>query len=213
MPQIIYLATLLLLAVGVPEDAFALRRIKVPTIDTPSGWSLIKVPATGSCWSGFVRRFDFVNLSDDYSQEVTVETKGVSLSLGSCDGAGLLTGNWVYYAAVPSCASADPATPGSFSQTFTIPKGASYQYTVSYACRNRRDGVYSCAFNPSISAAEFETNLTTNVLHRGAAEHTITVTEDRGAVLANIMSFPYVQCNELTESTKFNIQVNGGRAF
>ncbi len=201
----IYLASL-----SLSYPAMAVRSLRIPTIDTPTGWT----SGGGACWAGFIRRFDIINLSNTVDQDVTIITKNISLQFGSCDGASLLTGNWVYAPNVPDCAGANASDASAIrTDKIKVLKGSSYEYGVSYACHILRSGTSSCAFNPVIPSTGFSVDLNGSIIHRAAAEHKIIVDQDQGAILVNIMSYPYSHCKEFGESTKFNIQVNGGRPF
>ena len=80
-------------------------------------------------------------------------------------------------------------------------------------CKTLKSGVSNCNFDPAPTAAELSTDLPNLVSNMNEDTAEISVAEDRGAILVNVVGHATSLCTDFKAATKFNLPFNGGRPF
>jgi hypothetical protein len=191
---------------GVPLSSEAGRTVRLYPFDTPGGWSVDQ----GPCWSGFNRKIDFVNLSD-LPQTLEVTLSNIRLQFGACTPP--LSGNWIKDPVSPTCYNTQHITVRDQKQSITLAPKGSNSVSFLVMCRMQGSGVTDCASPPDVTTASLVPMAGPTTIGMAEATIEVSVAEDRGAILGNVVGRPAVYCVDLKSTTHFNVPLNGGRPF
>jgi hypothetical protein len=209
------LLALALAALIFSPAAYAGRSFTLYPTDSPGGWS--DGGGHAPCWSGGNRTLDFQNMSTT-AQHIHIKVDGIVAQFGSCDGASPSPpygGNWIQSSLSPGCWDTPAITDAPAYEVDIVLGPNDFQSVgVGYLCHTMRGGVNGCSFAPALSApGALVPDLNSMTMGTFKMRIAVSVAEDRGAILANVVAQPISLCVDFKSTTRYNIPLNGGRPF
>jgi hypothetical protein len=206
---LLVVATLLLTLFSLHAEAK--RTVRMPKIDSAGGWTGDS-SGYGPTGTGLIRKVDFVNLSS-IPQTVKVTLKSIYFVYGTC--ATGLGGSWNLTRSTPAppCYDQKISLPDMVIN-LVVPANGTERAEFLVACQVTTGGMTNCSGNSSpIDTSTWTLNSFQVSQNTADAAIEIEVAEDRGALLANVMSWSFGWGVDFKTVSRFNTPVNGGRAF
>ena len=203
---------LLTLTLATLTNSYGARTIKIPPIDTPTGWT----EKDFACTAGIYRKFSFVNLHSE-NVTLTIKIKNIGLAFGVCNAAAY-GGNWSAPVPGTTCRGYSPDFSGlTYNEDITVPANGSTNYVARVLCKTSSvNGVSDCrrvdsdyTYGNGVTM-EHDKTITVSL---ATTDIELVVNSDKGAIIGSLVAMVENGCAEFKSNIRYNLPINGGRAF